>query len=108
MAADSLTEPIPAADFKEEVRFWAQRLEVDVADVRLVGMVRKWASCSAKGRVTFDSDLLRQEEAFRREVIIHELLHFKVPNHGRLFAALLKAYLAEGEGREARKAVHRL
>jgi hypothetical protein len=37
---------------------------------------------------------LRQPAAFRREVIVHELLHLKVPNHGPLFKALLKAYLA--------------
>jgi len=29
------------------------------------------------------------------EVIVHELLHLKVPNHGKVFRALLKAYLAE-------------
>jgi predicted metal-dependent hydrolase len=28
------------------------------------------------------------------EVIVHELLHLKVPNHGKVFRALLKAHLA--------------
>lgn len=32
-----------------------------------------------------------------REVLVHELLHLKVPNHGRLFKALLKAYLPSPE-----------
>jgi hypothetical protein len=31
--------------------------------------------------------------AFRREVIVHELLHLKLPNHGKLSRALLRAYL---------------
>ena len=31
----------------------------------------------------------------RREVIVHELLHLKISNHGKVFKALLKAYLAE-------------
>ena len=30
---------------------------------------------------------------FRAEVIAHELLHLKVPNHGRVFKALLRGYL---------------
>jgi predicted metal-dependent hydrolase len=38
--------------------------------------------------------LLRQPPDFRRQVIVHELLHLKIPNHGPLFKALLKAYLA--------------
>ncbi|MDZ7295619.1 MAG: M48 family metallopeptidase [candidate division KSB1 bacterium] len=56
-------------------------------------MRRKWASCSSRGRLTFDTELLRQPAGFRREVIVHELLHLKVPNHGRLFRSLLRAHL---------------
>jgi predicted metal-dependent hydrolase len=82
----------PAA-FKTEVRTWAERLEVNPKELRLMDMSRKWASCSTRGRVTFASDLLAQPEEFRREVIVHELLHIKVPNHGPLFRALLSAYL---------------
>ncbi len=31
--------------------------------------------------------------AFRGEVIAHELLHLQVPNHERVFKALMRAYL---------------
>ena len=31
---------------------------------------------------------------FRAEAIVHELLHMKVPNHGKLFKALLRTHLA--------------
>jgi predicted metal-dependent hydrolase len=89
------TAPVPRDDFKAEVRAWARRLEVEPAEVRISDMRRKWASCSTRGRVTFATDLLGQPEAFRREVIVHELLHIKVPNHGPLFRALLSAYLAD-------------
>ena len=88
-----LEEPIPADEFKADVMFWAVRLEVEPGEIHLVAMRRKWASCSPRGRVTFDTTLLSQPEDFRREVIIHELLHLKVPNHGRLFRALLKAHM---------------
>jgi predicted metal-dependent hydrolase len=57
-------------------------------------MRRKWASCSSKGRLTFNTDLLREPATFRREVIVHELLHLKLPNHGKVFKSLLRAYLA--------------
>jgi len=58
-------------------------------------MRRKWASCSSKGRLTFDLELLRAEPRFRIEVIVHELLHLKLPNHGKLFQSLLRAHLGE-------------
>ncbi len=31
--------------------------------------------------------------AFREVVIVHELLHLFVPNHGKLFKSLMKAHL---------------
>jgi len=94
---EPLSISIEAATFKAEVRSWACRLEVEPSEIHLVGMKRKWASCSPLGRVSFDLTLLHQPEEFRREVIIHELLHLKLPNHGRLFRALLKAHLTSSK-----------
>jgi len=56
-------------------------------------MRRKWASCSTAGTVTFSSDLLRESADFQDVVIVHELLHLLVPNHGRVFRSLMNAYL---------------
>jgi len=86
---------VPADLFRAEVKVWAQRIGVEPKEIRLRAMSRKWASCSSNGRLTFDTGLLRQPAAFRREVIVHELLHLKVPNHGPLFRSLLRAYLAD-------------
>lgn len=90
-----LEEAVPADLFKAEVRAWARRIGVEPTAITLRPMSRKWASCSAAGRLTFDTDLLREPPAFRREVIVHELLHLKVPNHGPVFRSLLRAYLGE-------------
>ena len=90
---EPLDEPVPADLFKAEVSAWAERLEVEPGEVHITAMTRKWASCSTRGRVTFDTELLAMPEPFRREVIVHELLHLKVPNHGPLFRALLETHL---------------
>ena len=71
-------------------------------------MTRKWASCSCLGRVTFANDLLRQSAVFRRYVIVHELLHLRTPNHGRLFKALLSVYVPGWRRIEIAKRVNRL
>ena len=91
-----LEELVPAEVFKAEVRSWARRIGVEAKEIHLRPMKRKWASCSSNGRLTFNTELLREPAAFRAEVIVHELLHLKVPNHGKLFRALLRAHLAEG------------
>ena len=83
-------------ELKVEIHSWANRMDVDPLEIRIMSMSRKWASCSGRGRLTFDVELLRQPEPFRREVILHELLHLKVPNHGPLFRALLSTYMNAG------------
>jgi len=35
-------------------------------------------------------------------VIVHELLHFNVPNHGKLWKSLMRAYLGDYEKSERR------
>lgn len=92
-----LEELVPASIFKSEVMFWAERIGVEPKEIHIRSMKRKWASCSSNGRLTFDTDLLRQPARFRREVIVHELLHMKVSNHSKLFKSLFNAYLAEAD-----------
>ncbi len=92
-----LEEAIPSDLFRAEVRFWAERIGVQPKGITLRPMKRKWGSCSSRGHLTFDTGLLSQPAAFRREVIVEELLHLKIPNHGKLFKALKAAYLAQAE-----------
>ncbi len=87
---------VPAATLKAEVQAWSQRMGVSYREVHLRTMRNKWASCSTRGRLTFNTDLLGQAAAFRREVIVHELLHLKLggPHHDKRFKAMLRAYLS--------------
>lgn len=86
--------------FKAEVRRWAERIGVEVREIHLRPMRRKWASASRRGRLTFNIELLEQPFAFQQEVIVHELLHLKLGNgsHARLFRAFLRAYLGAQQG----------
>jgi predicted metal-dependent hydrolase len=90
-----LETTVPKEIFKAEVTAWAKRIGIAPKQLHVRSMKKKWGSCSTAGRVTFDTELLTQPAAFRNQVIVHELLHLKVPNHGKLFKALLKAYLGE-------------
>lgn len=80
--------------FKQLVVQWAARLRVRPRQIRVQRMTRKWGSCSKAGRVSFASALLRQPRRFREHVVLHELLHLRVRNHGRLHRAYVAAYAA--------------
>jgi hypothetical protein len=90
------------ADFKHRVHYWADRLEVEVKWLGVREMRNKWASCSTNGHLNFNSELLDLDEELWDYVIVHELLHFFVPNHGKLWKSLMQVHLGDYRQLEAR------
>lgn len=84
-------------EFKDRVRAWSRSLDLDPIQFSIAvrPMVSKWASCSPGGKLTFNSDLLDLIPDLQDYVIVHELLHLFVPNHGRLWKALMTAHLSD-------------
>jgi hypothetical protein len=65
-------------------------------------MKTKWASMSTTGRLTLNTDLLTLAQELAEFVIVHELVHLLVPNHGKVFKSFMYAYLPDSEEREQR------
>ncbi|MCC6487222.1 MAG: M48 family metallopeptidase [Candidatus Hydrogenedentes bacterium] len=87
--------------FKARVLDWARKLDARVLTVAVRPMRKKWASFSTAGRLTFDIDLLKLRQGLQDYVIVHELLHVHVPNHGKLWKSLMRAHLGDYEIQEA-------
>ncbi|HET7921865.1 MAG TPA: M48 family metallopeptidase [Gammaproteobacteria bacterium] len=81
------------ACLRARVEVWADRLKVRPTQVRIQHMTRKWASCSSAGCITLNRSLLGQSHGFQDYVIVHELLHLRLPNHGKLFKSLLRIHV---------------
>ncbi|MEY4815420.1 MAG: hypothetical protein RLZZ162_2493 [Verrucomicrobiota bacterium] len=90
------------AEFKTRVLEWAAKLDVRARSLAVRPMRRKWASCSTAGNLNFSSELLGLDRELGDYVIVHELLHFSVPNHGKLWKSLMRAHLGDYERLDAR------
>lgn len=55
----------------------------------------RWGSCSSKGKITLNSELVKLDPALINYVIIHELCHLKHHNHGPDFHKLLGELIPE-------------
>jgi hypothetical protein len=86
---------LTADDFKNDVKNIAKQLNVNPKEIQLRNMKHKWASCTSKGRLTFDKSILNESKEVHYKIIIHELLHPRYPNHGKSFKLLLDAYLEQ-------------
>lgn len=89
-------------EFKNRVRCYAKEIDVPVKSLSLRPMRNKWASCSTSGNLNFNEELLTFDKKIGDYVIVHELLHFRVPNHGKLWKNLMRVYLGNYERTSAR------
>jgi len=69
----------------------------------------RWGSCSSKGKITLNSELVKLDPVLIDYVIIHELCHLKHHNHGPDFHKMLGELIPEYKSlrKELRKYVTR-
>ena len=82
-------------ELRKRVLFWAAKTNIRPRRVQIQPMTNKWASCSRLGTVSFNVELIREGADFQDQVIIHELLHIRIPNHSKLFKSLLRVYVSD-------------
>ena len=87
---------ISREQLKQKVEYWAKEINVKHNSIFIrTDMKRKLGSCSSRGRLSFSNKILDMGENIIKETIIHELLHLKYPNHGKMFKMMLRMYLGE-------------
>ena len=89
------------AYLRHRVEYWSERIKAAPRIVRVQRMTRKWGSCSTSGTLTLSEDLADQEVSFQDFVIAHELLHLRVPNHGKVFKALMSVHVPDWRSHDA-------
>lgn len=81
-------------------------LGVEHSRLTIREMKTRWGSCSAKRRVTLNTQLVRASIDLIDYVIVHELCHLKELNHSRAFYALMDR--AMPDWRERRKRLNKV
>jgi len=92
-----VVQPLNKTDLLEMIQEWQEKLKVKPNRIQIRRMSNKWCSCSAKGNLTINSELTRLPQEIVEYVILHELVHLIVPNHGKTFRVLLSVYLPNWE-----------
>lgn len=90
-----MTALYPEQQLRRLVQRWALRIRVEPARVDIVDMRESWGSCCPDGVVRLSTDLLDADEQFQELVVVHELLHLRIPGHGKRFQASMSALIPE-------------
>ena len=97
--------PIPAeqtsrSEIETMVEIWAKKVGVQPGRVQFRAMSRKWGSCSSRDNITLNSRLTWLAPHLAEYVVLHELVHLKVFNHGKEFKAMMSAHMPDWAERE--------
>ena len=65
-------------------------------------MRSQWGSCSAEGKISLNTHLIKTPEPLIDYVILHELCHLKHLNHGKRFYALMGRRMPDWQQRRTR------
>lgn len=90
-----------ADDLRRMTTDWAQKMGVEPGRIQIRDMYRKWGSCSSAGNISFNRALLRVSDALAEYVVVHELVHLRVFNHGKDFQAMMSAFMPDWRERSA-------
>lgn len=80
-------------DIRQRVSRWSTKLKLTPTRLSIEKLKNKWGQCTDDGHITLSSDLAEASAEFQDYVIVHELLHLRIKNHGRLFMMYMNAYL---------------
>ena len=75
--------------------------------IKVRNMKSIWGSCTTTGTtIRLNLQLMKADEECIEQVILHELLHFRYPNHGKSFYDLLEQLMPDWQERKERLEKH--
>ena len=83
-----------------KVAFWSEKMGLVPTGVRITAARTRYGSCSGKNSLCFSCFLANAPEAAVDLVVVHELCHIRVKNHGPAFYALLEQTLPDWRERK--------
>ncbi len=75
------------------IQKWEQRLKLRLTAYHLRRMKTRWGTCNYRtGHIRLNTELVTKPADLLEYVLVHEMVHLIVPNHGARFVALMNEH----------------
>lgn len=89
---------------EERVSYWWERMDwlrhFPRPNIKVRSMRTRWGSCSSRGSINFNIELIKKPLDCVDYIVVHELCHLREFNHSDAFYRLMSAALPDWEDRQ--------
>lgn len=72
------------------------KYKIEMPEIKVRKMKTRWGSCvPSKNKITLNIALIRVPTECMEYVVLHELVHFLEPNHGKKFYKIIEEYMPD-------------
>lgn len=76
---------------------FAKVMQLNYSELKFKKMRSRWGSCSSKGVITFNTELIKLDKKLIDFIVVHELAHLKHMNHSKEFHTLVRSYIHDAK-----------
>ena len=77
------------------LEYFSQLMGLEHSELKFRKMKSRWGSCSSRGTITLNTELMKVKKELIDYVLVHELAHLKHMNHSKRFHSLVEEYLSD-------------
>jgi hypothetical protein len=79
------------------VEHYSRIMELDFIEIKFRKMRSRWGSCSSRGVITLNIELIKIDKRLIDFIVVHELAHLVHMNHSKKFHSLVERYLPDAK-----------
>jgi len=77
--------------------YYSKIMGLSYSDIKFRKMRSRWGSCSSKGTITLNTELIKINKELIDYIIVHELAHLTHMNHSQKFHDLVEVYISNSK-----------
>lgn len=82
------------------IEYFSKIMNVKPSGVKITSAKTRWGSCSSKNSLCFSYRLMLYPPEAIDYVVVHELAHIRIKNHGKLFYQEIEKYMPDYKNRK--------
>lgn len=79
------------------IEYFSSLMGLSYSEIKFRKMKSRWGSCSSKGVITLNTQLIKIDKELIDYIVVHELAHLRHMNHSKQFHDLVAQYMPDAK-----------